>query len=76
MGSNVFVLILLLLSVVLVVAAVRRKRPAQSTTRRVGTAAEIGSLTIPRNTTNSFTRAEQLRWRFARFACTVGATFE
>jgi hypothetical protein len=61
MGSKVFILFVLLAAAVFVLAAVRNKRPAQSKNRPVGTAAEMGSLTIPRNTTNSFTRAEQLR---------------
>ncbi len=60
MDNSVPLLILLLVSLG-VVLVVRKKRTTQSTTRRAGPMAEVGSLTIPRNTTNSFTRAEQLR---------------
>jgi hypothetical protein len=76
MASNVLVLILVLLSVGLVIA-LRNKRTAHPTTRRVGTVAEIGSLTIPRNTTNSFSRAEQLRDQlYTRFAQAVPPNIE
>jgi hypothetical protein len=76
MASNVLVLVLLVLAVGLVIA-LRNKRSEHPTTPRAGTVAEIGSLTIPRNTTNSFTRAEQLRDQlYTRFAQAVPPTIE